>query len=328
MKRVLTGCVTLALSILLSSYASAQYFNLTSGELLGRIGGSNAGGCDSGACDSGGCDTSSCDSGGYTTTCCTCSQPQCCCDQSCWFCEGEATFFRYHRADGVRVGGEVEEFESNYDLVEFDFEASPRLAIGYISPDGLGVRARCWKYKHTAIGTEDFPRQPFISVDTYTIDFEVLERLCVGCYSTLEISAGMRYNYFEETIFDEYDDNLQQVRFKGFGGMVGAQLNRRLAVGGALYVRARGTILMDDKDLFTVDDSPIVLSDTTVGVTEIGFGYIYSQCLRSGAKVSANFGVEWQNWYNYSNTMDTQVDIRSSEDVGFGGMLVGIGLER
>ena len=104
------------------------------------------------------------------------------------FFNGEATFFRYHRADGMLVQGVPG------DVVEYGFQASPRLTIGYGAADGLGVRARWWQYDHEerSSGGNDF------SVDTYNIDFEVFQEICLNYCTTLELFAGIRYNEFEE----------------------------------------------------------------------------------------------------------------------------------
>lgn len=310
MKKVLTGCMALAVAIMLTATTSAQNFQIASGGLAGGLGGCAAG-CDSDGCDTGGCDD--------------CGGNPCGCDQSAWIFDSEIVFFRYHRADGVNM--------NNYgdgDEAEFGFDVSPRLTLGYVSPDGLGVRVRWWEYNHasdSAYGQGDVAGQTGdpsqISVDTYTIDIEFYEELSVGCYSTLEISGGIRYNEFEEQIIANTN------RFSGFGGLIGAELNRSLAIGGSVYARARLAILMDDKKVILASESVPVQStllDSTQGMTEIGFGYEYSRCLCGGSILTARVGAEWQNWFNYSST-SINGTYGGPSDVGFGGFLVGVGLE-
>lgn len=314
MKKVLTGCMALTVAIMLTATTSAQNFQIASGGLAGGLGGC-ATGCDSDGCDTGGCDD--------------CGGNPCGCDQSAWIFDSEIVFFRYHRADGVNTNNYGDD-----DEAEFGFDVSPRLTLGYVSPDGLGVRVRWWEYIHSAdsaydpyqgdvAGQTGNPSQ--ISVDTYTIDIEFYEELSVGCYSTLEISGGIRYNEFEEQIGIANTN-----RFSGFGGLIGAEFNRSLAIGGSVYARARLAILMDDKKVVTRPNQSVpvqsTLLDSTQGMTEIGFGYEYSRCLCGGSILTARVGAEWQNWFNYSST-SINGTYGGPSDVGFGGFLVGVGLE-
>jgi hypothetical protein len=320
MKKVLTGCMALAVAIMLTATTSGQNFQITSGGLAGGLGGC-ATGCDSDGCDTGGCDD--------------CGGNPCGCDQSAWIFDSEIMFFRYHRADGVNTN--VYNYGNGYgdgygDEAEFGFDVSPRLTLGYMSPDGLGVRVRWWEYNHSADSAYDHGYPSQISVDTYTVDIEFYEELSVGCYSTLEISGGIRYNEFEEQIIGNWSDQgsiATTNRFSGFGGLIGAELNRSLAIGGSVYARARLAILMDDKKVILAGESVPVQStllDSTQGMTEIGFGYEYSRCLCGGSILTARVGAEWQNWFNYSST-SINGTYGGPSDVGFGGFLVGVGLE-
>ena len=56
-----------------------------------------------------------------------------------WFGMAEVTFFRYGRADGARMGS-----TDPGEDAPFDFEASPRLTLGYMGDDGFGARLRYW----------------------------------------------------------------------------------------------------------------------------------------------------------------------------------------
>ncbi len=82
--------------------------------------------------------------GGYGGKGCKGMLHCCCCDQSGWIFGAEATFFKYHRTDGVRYGG------GNLDETQFDYNVSPRLTLGYVNCDGLGIRVRYWNYDQTA----------------------------------------------------------------------------------------------------------------------------------------------------------------------------------
>lgn len=240
----------------------------------------------------------------------------CCCDQAGWIFGAEATFMKYHRADGVRWNA------SPFGETEFDYEVSPRLTAGYINCDGLGARVRYWEYDQTA--GDGFS---FVSVDTYTIDFEVFQQVeldCCGCTS-VEFSAGLRYTAFDEVIYSDFLGVGSANSFDGLGAVVGTEVNRSFGyVDG--YARFRYSITMDDKVTFDDIDGRVWMNDSVVAMSEIALGISKSYCLNSGATLTANVGVEWQQWQNFSSNFDTQVtaaDIDGHSDVGFFGFVVG-----
>jgi len=278
------------------------------------------GGCDAGcnACD-GGCDLGVCDA---------------CCFNDChtWglVAEGELMFFRYHRADGVRVGSTVPG-----DQAEFDFNASARLSLGLVNQDGFGIRVRWWEYDHTAssFGNDN----ETIGVDTWTIDLEMIDTVCLDCFWTAEISPGIRVNDFREEMIELGGIDTRFNDFDGFGGLLGIELRRAISCNSTIFARARGAILMDDKRignqdaaLFDSPNPPVELLDVTVGMTELAIGYEYVWCMDNGAVVYARATAEWQNWFNYSSNFDN-VNIENQfvghSDVGFGGFGFALGID-
>lgn len=224
----------------------------------------------------------------------------CCCDQSAWFFGAEATFFRFHEANGVQ--------DADGDNVEFDFEASPRITLGYVSCDGWGARIRWWEYDHDAIAAGD----DVVDVDTYNIDFEIFQEVCLNCCTSVEISAGIRYNEFQflrengSVATDLHD-------FSGVGGMFAIEGRRDLGCGLGVYARLREAIMTGDMVLDGRDEV-----DVTRPITEIAFGVAYGSC-----NWNVHAGLEWQNWANYTEgpaflNLDQEVN-----DIGFAGFVLG-----
>src|SRR5439155_19663299 len=108
----------------------------------------------------------------------------------------ELMWFRYHRADGARVSNETA--RNGDDDVPFDFEITPRFSAGFVRGDGLGVRARYWRFDHTAIKGAGTGDQDALSVNTYTIDWEVFDTFTLNCNWDVEVAAGIRYCHFRE----------------------------------------------------------------------------------------------------------------------------------
>jgi hypothetical protein len=248
-------------------------------------------------------------------------------------------WFKYHRADGTRVANETSNPAADDD-VQSEFRITPRLTLGYVRDDGLGFRVRYWKFDHTLDG--DVSEGDSITVDTWTIDAEVFDTFCLNRNWDLEISAGIRYCEFREDMNDNPggENILRRNEFQGWGGVASVELRRLVSCNTAMFVRARGAILMDDKDVLVDIDGTILhdvtLKDTVCGMTElaIGLDYVMSRC--DGSYYFARVQAEWQNWYNFSSAFRTLDDagqpvdesFSGPSDVGFGGFGFAFGVMR
>src|SRR5439155_20225081 len=118
--------------------------------------------CNTCGCNSCGCDTCGCNSACGCCNTCGCEN---CCRSGVW-ASAELMWFKYHRADGARVSNETA--RNGDDDVTFDFEITPRFAVGFVRAAGLGFRARYWEFDHTAVKGAGTVDQDALSVDTYT----------------------------------------------------------------------------------------------------------------------------------------------------------------
>ncbi len=331
-----------ALATLLAAFcfvapASAQNFSLV--------------GCDTSACCDGNGD---CDGIGNLIGCDGCDG----CDSACGACdsccgggiggslytEAELMFMKYDRADGVRVGKDAgEDVFGNY-------KTAPRLTVGWISDGGLGARIRYFEFDQGLASRNGGIEG--LGVDTFTIDFELFEKVCLNKNWTLELSGGVRYNEFEELMTDSlapFGPNFivgeQRVnRFNGWGGVLGVQANRKIGRYGSVYGRMRGSIMADDKfvgNSISLGGPPMGIGenlvDSTLGMTEIAIGYEYNRVLGNGSLLFARAGFEWQNWYNYSSSFAGPIDtpgpslgesiFTGPADVGFHGFTISVGIE-
>ena len=142
--------------------------------------------------------------------------------------QAEALFFKYHRADGVRAGSYSNVPPDFTDDVNFDPEATPRLTLGYVFDNGLGFRGRWWKYDHQ--GAAVFPATGVaMNVDTYTLDLEVFENFELNDCWTAEISGGVRYNEFDETMLDPIPPATRVNSFTGWAASSAWKPNGRWA---------------------------------------------------------------------------------------------------
>jgi len=246
------------------------------------------------------CEASDCDAADDCTASSCCSS-----DQSGVFFDAEVTFFKFHNNAGIHPSN------------EFGFETSPRITVGYRSPDGLGTRLRWWKYDHQ----NHSARSPY-AINTYNVDLEVFEEISLGSCTSIELSAGIRYNEFDQ--FSDDDDagigpGFGWYAFDGLGAIVGIEARRSVSCNSAIYARLRQAVLMDDYDVSSeLLEGEYTLHDTVVGMTEIALGYETSLASSGCYSVNGRVGVEWQQWHN---------DLAGTWDSGFAGVTAGVSVD-
>ena len=262
----------------------------------------------------------------------------CCCGGGGFVFDAEMLLWKYNRTDGTRVGTEGGPLGRG-EHVNGNYNGAPRLTFGWIGDDGLGVRARWFEYTHDQLANEGAPSR--LNVDTYSFDLEVFEKVSLNECWSFELSGGLRYNEFDETMRD--GDEFRRNSFSGAGGVVGLQANR-VAGNGQLYGRFRNAILMDDRYVQNTDfgavpvQQDMILPEAVVGMTEISTGYEWTRNLSSGALLTLRAGYEWQMWHNYSSAFAGPISpiagavsgeaiFGGSSDVGFNGLTFSAGVE-
>lgn len=271
-------------------------------------------------CMDGVCDSNPCDCGGLYGT-------------------AELLFFKYYRADGVRAGSFNNVPAATTDDIQFDYNASPRLTVGVIGDSGVGGRIRYWEYAHAGVAV--FPATGVaMTVDTYNIDVEMFERVAVTDCWDLELSGGMRYNEFDESMTDAAPAAFRQNSFTGYGGIVGLEAIRKFGSRASAYGRARFGILQDDHTVFNTGPAGTqnaILRDSTHDVLELAMGIEWNRVTNGGNLVFGRIGYEWQHWSNYSSAFtpitttppgNPQAQFAGQSDVGFGGLAFALGFER
>lgn len=222
-----------------------------------------------------------------------------CCDQSSFLFQAEATFFKFLDQNGV------EDFNGNDGT--FDYNASPRLTLGYVGCDGLGARLRYWEYDQS---TRSVANQ-VIAVDTYYIDLEMFQAIELGSCTSVELSGGIRYNEF-----DMDRSGARRDSFNGFGGMLAIEARRDIGCNLTAYGRFRQVLLSDD---FFASGASQDENDAIRANQEISLGVMYTNC-----NWTINAGYEWQMWQNYTRGVALNID-EETDDVGFAGFVVGAG---
>ncbi len=238
---------------------------------------------------------------------------------------GEVVFLQPHHSNGIQgIDGT--------DL-RFDFEASPRVWLGWTTCSGLGFRARYWDFDHTATGPSG--EDPALIVghgfDVATIDMEITDTLTICRVWDLTLSGGARYVDFEERQFATGGTEVPVnaaigYRSSSWGPTLGAELRRPVWRCVSLIGNVRGSILFGDENEFT-DPDGLLIDHEQSNVRSIGEMQLCAEWRRETCRGSRWFlrgAVEGQYWSGFSG----EHGFDGNEAIGFFGFALSAGLSR
>ena len=236
-----------------------------------------------------------------------------------------------------------------------EFDLAPRLWLGYVNSNGLGVRARYWRFDQglaaegtnvTFTGTGLFPDGTVLAssghLNMYAADLEVMQRTDFGLWRA-NFGGGIRFADISHSLSaslalpDQSGFLLDtSSRFSGIGPTVFAEFRRPLGCSQfSLVANARGTLLFGDWKnqvaASAVDtagaQTPLVAIDekteSVISVGEIQLGIEWAHQLHYGGKFFLNALWEGQIWTGSKSL--TQV---GNADVALMGVSFGAGITR
>jgi hypothetical protein len=189
------------------------------------------------------------------------------------------------------------------DGEEFNYEATPRVWMGYEGASGLGTKFTYWQFDGTN-------RSGLLELEALSLDWDVSQR---GRFQHWDIVVfgGLRYGKLGTDLL---------TTFEGIGPTVGAEVRRPFGDRGVAFVgNARGSILFDDS-----------FSDPLGG------------SLRDGSMTvwQVQLGVEWSRPIFWSNSLVVRALYESQQwegptllgllapSVSFGGPTISVGISR
>jgi hypothetical protein len=165
----------------------------------------------------------------------------------------------------LRVG------QSDGGAGDYDFEAAPRIWLGYQNANGLGARVRWFHFD------ADGPNSGFLTSLRYsTIDFEITDTFQLGCKWEGTLSGGLRLADYHETF---QNDPTNFIDFdSGVGAVVGVELNRRISDRFGLFGLLRGSIILADG----IDGDGGSYDDVGYSASEMQLGAEYHRAIGNG----------------------------------------------
>ncbi len=189
-------------------------------------------------------------------------------------------------------------------------------------------------------------------LDSDVFDFTAGKRFAVGKNLGLRLDAGLRYAhigqgmdiYYEQVVGADSRtaDITYRNAFSGLGPKVGLGADWQVGNGFTLFGALSGSLLVGDFDMSLKEldkpagttnkttrvDTEVTYDNRVVPVVEMLAGVEYSHQLNNGALVGAQFGYEWQNWFNmvsaqhYTDDVDSQLGNTDTTDLGFDGFFL------
>lgn len=288
--------------------------------------------------------------------------PACCdCDQS--GCGGErnliggveAVFLKPYYHNNVALRTYDPDVTRRERPFTYDFEISPRVWLGYVGDEGLGVRVRYWGYDQTStITTDGGGHVPvlitginFSNLDNgdplsdrlqaYTLDGDVTQAMCLGSWQ-LNFGGGIRgISKRQETGFTIGaglpTTAIASIKseFDGVGPTLFLETKRPIGCSGlALLGNVRGSCVFGDRTtteeltyLGTTPDRRYERHQTdSMGIGEIQLGIEWSRCLSIGGHLAVQGLWEGQLWTGAGGPWG------QADDMGLMGFTLGVGITR
>ena len=216
--------------------------------------------------------------------------------------------------------------------LHFDYEATPRLWLGWQGTGGLGLRFRYWEFDQIEFGSSAIAgRADSIAYDTYVLDLEAIDTMQLNADWLVTLAAGLRYVDFTETrqSFAAGGVPFAGHSFDGncFGATIGAEVRRPLWNCLVGYASARGSVLFGDQSEFTGPTLGTLVdfeTDNVYSITELALGVDWTRQTSRGSEFFVRAGYEVQFWDNFTG----EPFFDGGETIGFEGFVLGLGIRR
>ena len=213
---------------------------------------------------------------------------------------------------GIVAGADLaflKPFQSEGRAWGFDYQAAPRIWLGWSGENGVGARTRWFSFEG------ENPDGDMVKLQTTTFDVELTDALKLGSKWDVVLSAGVRYAEYLEA----WDVRFPEGITGSAGPVFGIELYRPIFGNTSVYFVGREAVMFGR----FFDQHPLVLGheeDLVYSITELQAGIQWDRHLSGTTSVFVRAGIEAQIWAGPSD-LDT-------ESFGLFGGTFSIGLAR
>ena len=195
---------------------------------------------------------------------------------------------------GIVSGAEVAFLKAGHSDLKtggYDYQAAPRVWLGYQRCDGLGARVRWFHYDDSSLTTNNAigSTKPITQLRFSTFDFELSDSFELGCKWQGTLAGGVRFAKYHETFDDEYDYSPSEYKDPtefadiddAIGPVLSVEMRRRVTDRISLIGLLRQAVLMGNHN----DDNSRLNDDAVYSTTEIQVGSEYRRTVGDGCAV-------------------------------------------
>ncbi len=239
---------------------------------------------------------------------------------------------------------------------DYDYELTPRMWLGYVGPDGRGVRARFWHFEHSGRPRTLTQTDPNIfygadwihpwgmitamttgvgdtmsitnSIKAQTFDLEVTQTLNFG-WTEIMFGGGLRYAYLEkkfDAVIPGVDFLIAHHDFEGVGPTISLDVRLPIDYCGcwALYGGCRYSIMFGSSWAYGENgtDPFDYTLDEVLSIGEIEIGVEWKRTMSFLGLFVFRAGYEGQVWYEAGSPSNV------GGDLGFEGLNFKLGFIR
>jgi len=204
-------------------------------------------------------------------------------------------------AAGLTAGADVvflRPFGTDNGMPSHDYQAAPRVWIGWQGAHDLGMRLRWFDYNQYNAGSDQRPR-----VEATHFDLEMTSAVELDGNWDVLLSGGTRY---AQALTSEQPGNGEASSHvegkRGLGPLLGLELSRSLTDNMGLYVLTRASLQFGDG--FEEGDEDEPHDYEAFAVTEIQMGTEWNRPLFGTALTFARAGVESQFYHQVADSDD------------------------
>lgn len=250
-----------------------------------------------------------------------------------WYAGGEIIMAKPRLEDGA------EEDEQRHVMDFLHLHATPRVWLGLVDEQGLGLRARFWRFENVSSVDRvlHVPLQGDYScmgIDAHTLDAEITQQFCI-CQWDATIASGVRYASLEQRIMAADADDFRGKRFRAIGPILSLDLHRSLGrFGFAWIANARGSLSVGEAQWSAPGRAQN--TDDIGSILDMQIGLQWSRCFPRLGKVAVRGTYDQQNWFGTATSFGTESSAANGmlgiqpddHDLAFMGFSVGVELTR
>lgn len=246
----------------------------------------------------------------------------------------------------ISAGGDT----FSLSLPDNSFDIAPRFWLGYVGPEGLGVRGRYFQFDHNldaeTLVVEADADTPFFGegrftssgqLDIYAADVEAFQQINLNRWN-VRLGGGLRaggvgrvFSFGVQELDEPPSRSELSKKFDGVGPTIFGEFRRPIGGRGiALVANARGSVLFGSERLRIANigfgllgDELSEKHDAIVGVGEIQLGAEWNRPLARGGNLFVSALWEGQVWSGSGAILDV-----ISNDIGLMGVSFGAGITR